>query len=462
MKLSSDVSGLCIRKRFTLVMLSCLLSLSQNGTASAEVSSVLPVAAEFERQAILQEKIKAKPIDLSGITITRPAEVDYSGYLTYIRNQNAGPGCMTYATLHAADIINEFQAPYTPDLSWQYALRTWHDLYNAKILQKGDTVPPDLNNTFNPGVSSEALCRSESDYLTPVPKTDSRYDGKLSSIMYWDPQPTAEARQEAPQYRFEIGEPITPDVETLKTLLLTYGPVWASGGWWWNGAHAMTFVGYSDVSRTFKVVDSSGDWAHQHGIVSIPYDKLTEYVSALRVVTMLPSTRHTGRWAYSSRIRIRGTWRGTWTVKIGVEGREPLLVYRTYGRKADRPYAHGERLDLDVPLPAYAAEYWPPKAGARWYLQVEDNDRDTQTGYVMEWTLARRYEDPACRSVDRWKTQTFTYSKTVYVPDATGEPEIPAGKRPNRGNTRPFAYPANSQPGVARLYMPENAVQGAV
>jgi hypothetical protein len=117
----------------------------------------------------------------------------------------------------------------------------------------------------------------------------------------------------------------------------------------------------------------------------------------------------------------------------------------------DRPYAYGERLDLDVPLPAYAAQFWPPRTNAKWYLQVENNDRDGQTGYVREWILARRYEDPQCHSVDHWKTETFKYSKQVNIPDATGEPI--ADPKPSPSNAAPPQ--PNSEPGVAILYLPE-------
>lgn len=414
-----------------------------------------PVLAPGEKALMEKSRQLAKPLDLTRFAgILRPRVVDYSNLVTYVRCQTNG--CMTYAVLSAADIINEFQAPYTPDLSWQYALRTWDETFNAALAQNPQAPGPDLNATFNPGVSSEGLCRSESDYLTLVPTPQPRpiKDNRL----YFDPPPSAEAKAEAQLYKFKVSDGITPDVETLKTLLLTYGPVWADGGWWWNGAHAMCFTGYDDNTSQFSGVNSGGDWRDNHGFWKIPYDKLTQYVGSLRTVEMIPTPRYQGRWAYSSRLRIHGNWRGTWTVNIGVQGRVPQTVYRSYGRVPDLPAAHGELLDLDVPLPDYAAQYWPPRANAKWYLQVEDNDRDGRTGTVLEWILARHYEDPNCGSVDHWKTQTYKHSANVPVPDATGQPDVTASP-PAWVQPPPTR---NSNPGKAMLYLPETDTGGIV
>jgi len=396
----------------------------------------------------------AKPLDLTNYAqLVKPPIVDYSNLLTYVRCQDHGGGCMIYAALAAADIINEFQAPYAPDLSWQYALRTWDETFAHMIDQNPNTDAPDLDAVFNVGVASEGLCRSESDYLTKVPITDPKYQPKKGDRMWFDPAPSAEAKEEAQHYKFEVSDPITPSVETLKTLLVTHGPVWASGGWWFDGGHAMCVVGYNEGAQTFKIANSQGDWwGNEHGFLSMPYDKVTTWVRALRTLKVIPTQRYQGRWAYSSRIRIRGTWRGTWTVNIGVQGQVPETVYRTYGRMTDRPYCYGERLDLDVPLPSYAGQFWPPKHAAKWYLQVEDNDHDGQTGQVLEWILARRYEDPSCGSVDHWKTQTFKHSKAESVPDATGTPE--SNPKPSKSGV-----PAtkSTPSGKLMMYLPEGS-----
>ena len=441
----------------TIVVLICLLSLATVQTVLPQtVAPIAPQVLPLEKNLINDLAVRARPLDMAKyVHLTRPPKVDYSPNITYVRCQDWGGGCMTYATLHCADIINEWQAPFTPDLSWQYALRTWDDLYNQRLRADPNADAPGLNDTFNPGVSSEGLCRSESDYLTPVPSDNPAIAAEKGDRMCWDPAPSAEARAEAANYRFKISDPIEPSTETLKTLLLTYGPVWAAGPWWWNGAHAMTVVGYDDASQQFSVLDSMGDWQHVRGIFQMPYSKVSEYISSLRTVTMIPSERYQGRWAYSSRIRILGAWRGTWTVKIGVQGRVPLTVYRTYGRMNDRPFCNGERLEIDVPLPAYAAEFWPPTSDARWYLQVEDNDNDGQQGTIAEWTIAQRYEDPACLSVDHWKTQQYTYSGSVKVPDATGDPEVTTPPSPGHA---PASQPS-SQSGKITIHLPEETTR---
>lgn len=435
-----------------LALLICLLSAAASLAAPPMQTYTQPPLLPGEKSLLDNLALRARPLDMASyVNLRRPVSVDHSSNLTYVRCQDWGGGCMMYTTIHCADIINEWHAPYTPDLSWQYALRTWDDLYNAGLRADPGAEPPDLNMVFNPGVSSEGLCRSESDYLTRVPPDHPAIAAVKGDRMHWDPAPSAEARAEAPNYRFHISDPITPSVDALKTLLLTYGPVWAAGGWWWDGGHAMTVVGYDDSRQEFKVLDSGGDWRYTRGAFSMPYSKVTEYISSLRTVQPLPSERYQGRWAYSSRIRILGAWRGTWTVNIGAQGQVPQTVHRTYGRMTDRPYTYGERLEIDVPLPAYASQFWPPNSQAKWYLQVEDNDNDGKQGTVVEWTIARRYEDPNCLSIDHWKTEAYSYSKTAKVPDAIGDPEV---STPPSRNNKPPAEPS-SQSGMVTIRLPE-------
>lgn len=445
----------CITARAGMTsILICLLSAAMlPPVASQTLTYKPPELLTVERELMDDLTLRARPLDMRPyVNLIRPLRVDYSDNVTYVRCQNWGGGCMVYASLACADIINEWQAPYTPDLSWQYALRTWDELYASRLRTDPAAGAPDLNDVFNPGVASEGLCRSESDYLVKVAPNHAAIAAVKGDRMYWDPAPTAEARAEAANYKFQVSEPITPSVETLKTLLLTYGPVWAAGPWWWNGAHAMTVVGYDDSEQKFTVLDSAGDWSHARGMFKMAYSDCTDYIDSLRTVQPLPTERYQGRWAYSSRIRITGAWRGTYTVNIGVQGQVPQTVYRTYGRLSDRPFCYGERLVLDVPLPAYAADFWPPRSDAKWYLQVEDNDNDGRQGTIVEWILARRYEDPNCLSVDHWKTEEYAYSQQVTVPDATGAPEV---SKPAAPNNTPPAQPS-SQSGKVTLNLPEN------
>ena len=448
----------CVRTR-PCWLLCCAVALLVwvTGALGAPVARQ-PVVTPADKAVMDLSARQARPLDLSAVArLVRPPRVDYSDDITYIRCQNSGPGCPTFATLYIADVLNEFQHPFTPDLSWRFAERTWDEAVNNLILtQHIQEVPDMLDATFSPGVASEGLCPSWSDYLTIVPPNNPALVPLKGAKMYWDPAPEAAAKEEAQIYKFHVSAGITPDVDTLKTLLLTHGPVWGSGGWWWNGAHVMAFVGYDDATQQFKLVDSAGDWMDEQGFHHIPYDKLTDYVQSLRVVELMPTARATSRWQYSSRFRIHGTWRGTWSVNIGVQGQVPLTVYRSYGRMADRPYCYGERLDLDVPLPDYAAKFWPPGGPARWYLQVEDNDRDGQQGQVVEWILARNYEDANCQSVGHWKTETYKYSHAVIVPDATGDPI--ATPLPSPANPAPPKR--NSNPGLAMLYLPETESSG--
>ncbi len=85
-------------------------------------------------------------------------------------------------------------------------------------------------------------------------------------------------------------------------------------------------------------------------------------------------------------------------------------------------------LVIDVPLPAYAAQFWPPGPGHRWFVEVsDDSDRHPGTdtvGSVREVILVDRTR-AAARSgppfLYRAGARDVSLSKggkvTVYIPD---------------------------------------------
>jgi hypothetical protein len=154
-----------------------------------------------------------------------------------------------------------------------------------------------------------------------------------------------------------------------------------------------------------------------------------------------------GLHAFSARIRIENCWRGTYTVSVGVEGRQPLVVWTTRGRRADVPWEPSRVLAIDVPLPDYAAECWPPSASHRWFLRVEDHDRDGDVGKITEFTLARRYVHDNCKTLGKHRSETYGGLQYVEVPDPVdGEQAPPYG-------FAPLPTP-NPDPGVATLLVP--------
>ena len=61
-------------------------------------------------------------------------------------------------------------------------------------------------------------------------------------------------------------------------------------------------------------------------------------------------------------------------MKIRAVGHDPLTIWDRNNRVNYTDY--GKDLAIDVPLPAYAAEHWPPSEQNPWYVQVTNADPD--------------------------------------------------------------------------------------
>ncbi|HEY9662467.1 MAG TPA: hemopexin repeat-containing protein, partial [Allocoleopsis sp.] len=294
-------------------------------------------------------------------------------------------------------------------------------------------------------------------------------------------------------------------------------------------------------------------------ITYIPYSHVQpdgEISEFFEIVNLPTEQRVTGRYAYSARIQIRNNWRGTYTVSLGVEGKQPVVIWTTRGRdrnvgnysrynwqqdkvddgyplpisawhlpgnfasgidaalngqgqyagkayffKGDQyvrydwqqdkvddgyplpitawhlsqnfnwgvdaalngqgsyagkayffrrdfvPLETSKVLAIDVLLPDYAASYWPPSSSHRWFLKVEDHDRDGTTGQITEFTLARRYVYSDCHSVGKYRTETFGQPVSSPVPDpTTGQSYSPINP------LNPPEMP-NPNPGTATVYV---------
>ena len=395
---------------------------------------------------------KAKPIDPAILKAIAkpPAALDYSADVTFMRCQAPWGGCVGHSFCHAVDLIKEWEHPYTPDTS--FPCLWWH---NGKALEKvkpGDT-PPDLSTlAFTNGMCSEARYHTAYDRYTPV-KTK---DGK--DILYWKPEPDADALAEAKVYRATYGTPIavqpadgsgvSPTVADVKKLLLRYGPVVA-----WGGGHCNTIVGYDDAKERFKILESYGDWCFTGGYDYLGYKDFHTVKSGIQYFENVPTPRAGTPYAYSARIRVQHTWRGTLTMSVGVGKEKPLVVWETHGRAKGGQRELSGDLTLDVPLPDYAAKHWPPSGTHQWYLKVEDHDRDGWTGTVTEFTLARLHAHPKCHSVGAFHTETFGGKCSVTVPDPTTGDKVTL-----TADTVPPA--PNPNPGVATVQVPADPKRG--
>lgn len=466
--------------------------LSGAGASSPQLKT--PAAASDRVQLRLDQKQFAK-LDRSLLAdLIPPVQLSYLPEITLVRCQGRAGGCIAFTYLAISDLLKEWEAPYAPDLSFLGV-----DEINAnRIIAEGQKPNPVLPNcaytTFTEhGLPSEALYHSNYDHLTPRLMTADGPqfgDGKRwwykGDQLGWQEDLAPAAQSECVHYRVKVTEAGTCDtavdghltVEDLKKLLLRYGPI-AVSGWWrqMNGSkdegHCMTLVGYDDTTQRFTYLNSwySG-WTHDTNLPScgtVPYsdiwwnggtapqaqpgetyDDLIYRASNIRRVeyfTNLPSDRWGSPDAYTARIRIRHPWRATLNVKVGVYGRPLLTVWDTRGRVAGRRDEWNVDLDMDVPLPDYAAQCWPPSSKNRWVVRVEDCDRDGRTGKLVEFTLAHLYRNPHCMSLGRLATDTFGGVCDVGIPDpATGAQYTPVD--------RTIPETPNPNPGVGQAFVP--------
>jgi hypothetical protein len=308
-----------------------------------------------------------------------------------------------------------------------------------------------LNEAAENAMASEGVCHSNWDI-----------DYKEQAGIHIWKEPSQVSKDEVPLYCASmVSEPghlcknHDQDIEAIKWALHSYGPVWCAGR-----EHAKAIIGYDDSTQMFKILNSYPEEdTGGHNITYYSYNDVHPggYIAVWSEVKNIPSTlRTTGRYAYTARFRVEGVWRGTYTVSIGVEGHEPLVVWTTRGRhlQGDSPLEHSRFLAIDVPLPDYAKECWPPSSSHRWVLRVEDNDKDGLTGRIREFTLARRFIHPYCHSIGHFQTETFGGQVDVHIPDPANGPDAP-GMPTNykKGVAWPAKTP-NQFPGVATVTVP--------
>ncbi len=342
---------------------------------------------------------------------------DYSPFVTFTGNQDGAGGCIGRSIIHVMNILKECEHPYTPDLSfWYLAAR------QDELVQGG---PPDTNYVLeHNGVCSEASMPSDFDKAKPLAQGG------------WDfsalPQPSAATNSEAGLYKVYQSIPCAPTEYNIKYLLKTFGPLTAAGDLAVhrepdpNEGHCVT-IGYDDVTKTFKCLNSYGDtwgpWgAAGNGFFTVPYDKLAENFNYVKFYENIPSDRTGTAHAYTARIHVetQGLSRNKLTVKVGVTGGEPAVT--VWGTPNETLWVDKSKtLCIDVPLPAYAKSYWPPGSGNDWYVQITNNSG--WTAEVKEITFARLYKKPdGSFATETFKsTETGTKieagkSKVIYVP----------------------------------------------
>ncbi len=317
-----------------------------------------------------------------------PTRVDYRPYVTLIGQQGASGSCVSHATIHALNIKNEREHPYTPDLSVRYLL-------HRQAILAGDGPADTRDLLLEYGVCPETSLPSDFD-LAAVDA-----DGTLDLSALPPPTPAHDAA--AQPYRVaEYSDHQAATVPALKAALAEYGPVIAGGplpqiqGGRPEHHHVVAVVGYDDAAGEFTCLNSWGDRWDGDGMFTLAYGAVARNLTTFRYFAG-PSADPTGTpRAYTARIRIDAGEAGRCrlVVRLGAIGEPPVTVWDTPN---ERVIADDSRyLSLDLPLPEYAAALWPPGPNRPWYLSVTNTGPDAQaTVRLLEFTLARRYRDTA-------------------------------------------------------------------
>ncbi|MDW7670990.1 MAG: hypothetical protein SCK57_06950 [Bacillota bacterium] len=174
----------------------------------------------------------------------------------------------------------------------------------------------------------------------------------------------------------------------------------------------MTAIGYDDITQTIKCLNSWGDtWGDTgDGFFTVSYDKFQENFNWAKAITNISSDRTGTDHAYSARIHIEtsGRSRNKLTVRVGKEGLTPLTVWDSPNETmfVDR----SKTLLIDVPLPSYAKNVWPPNNENRWFVQVT-NGSASDTAEIKEITFAYLYK----KSDGSFATDTYRLEETGVV-----------------------------------------------
>jgi len=226
------------------------------------------------------------------------------------------------------------------------------------------------------------------------------------------PQITDAINQEAGLYKLKtLSEPVQSTVESVKSLLIKYGPVWCGGlipsvsgqGHW------VTIVGYDDGIQAFKCLNSWGDTWNGNGYFYLPYEKFAENLVTVRYFENLFSDRSSTEHAFTARINVTAQKRnqliikvGVDVVKVGEEEHEAKTVWDTPCQV--ECIDDSKTICIDVPLPSYASSAWPP-APNQWYVEITNNGPGSAK--VNEVTLARLINEKSCLSVGKFRTETY-------------------------------------------------------
>ena len=201
---------------------------------------------------------------------------------------------------------------------------------------------------------------------------------------------------EALNYRIlgKINETTHPTVQDAEEMIATQGPVICNELF---HEHAVALIGYDKGKNEFTIVDSANMMNINHaGIKKVPY---SYFSSRKDNITLQSVTDLDGGVIdpYTARIKIHHFFRRCMlTIKIGAAGEKDFVTVWDQNDK-DLYADMGQDLTIDVPLPDYAENHWPPSEENKWIISVENHDPVTNAE-LQEVTLVKRNTYPASES----------------------------------------------------------------
>lgn len=315
---------------------------------------------------------------------------DYSSYVTFQGNQGSSGGCIGRSMVHIMNILKEREIPYTPDVSF------WYLQSRQEELADGGPLDTQFVLEHN-GLSPEAYSPSDYDKVIKTTNADGSTNYDFSEMI----QPNGWTNYLASYYKMKESAPYDPTIENIRYLLRTFGPLLGSGdmvliqGPSPAQGHAVTIVGYDDNAETIKCLNSWGDtWGNTNdGYFEVPYDKLSENFSTVKYYESIFVDR-TGLTTqnYSARIHVETgtTTRNELKVTLGLDNKSPFTIWDTPNQVIIKDFS--KSLLIDVPLPIYAIDNWPPNNNSKWYVEVT-NTSSSDTATLKEITFVHLYKN---------------------------------------------------------------------
>lgn len=284
--------------------------------------------------------------------------VDQSKYVNYIRHQGGTTSCAVQCTAAVLDILKRIERPYSPNFSAGFI----DYVYNASIRYDGYGPNPNIKPLTLPqegahmAVIKEYGCCTEGSLPWPT------YDPPTNRI------PEKKHFGEAKHFRISgYGVTRPKSLDEVKYLLSKYHALVRL----YNN-HCMTLLGYDDTKAEFKLLDSYGDQVHNGGFVTTSYADMSQHLSQMCLVWAVNQPTSPIAGTRVGRIKAHfDQGRVNARVRVGVEGQELQVIW-------DRPVRsdhsdNSSNLALDFLLPPYEPQYWPPRAGRTWHVEVTDS-----------------------------------------------------------------------------------------